>query len=261
VPQVYFIGAGPGDPELLTIKAKKVIQRADVIIYAGSLVNAEIMKLAPLQAEIYNSAELSLEEITALIVSAVNEDKMVARLHSGDPSIYGAIGEQMEYLKQQNIPFEVIPGVSSFSAAAAALKVELTLPEISQSVILTRLGGRTEVPQRERLSSLASHQATMCIFLSIRLIEEVVAELEQGYSPDTPVAVVEHASLYNEKIVRGKLKDITPKVREAGMGRTAMIIVGEAIDPGKRTTSRLYNKGFTHSFRKGKGEGSRSGHN
>ena len=189
--QVYFIGAGPGDPELLTIRAKNIIERADVIIYADSLINPDVCSYARKEAKIYRSASLSLEETTGIIVSAVRQGKVVARLQSGDPSIYGAIQEQMAALDEKGIAYEIIPGVSSLFAAAASLKTELTVPELSQTVIITRMEGKTPVPALESLKSLAQHQASMAIFLSASLIEKVVAELLAWcYHPDTPAAVV-----------------------------------------------------------------------
>ena len=180
--QVYFVGAGPGDPELLTIKAKKVIERADVIIYADSLVNPQVCAHARRGAEIHPSSSLTLEEITEIITRAVHDGKVVARLHTGDPSIYGAIAEQMAELDQRGVTYEIIPGVSSLFAAAAVLKAELTVPDLSQTVIVTRMEGRTPVPEKENLKSLAAHQASLAIFLSASLVDEVVAELLAGGS-------------------------------------------------------------------------------
>lgn len=250
--KVYFIGAGPGDPELITLKAIRIISQADVIIYAGSLVNQEILRYVKETAQIHNSASLNLEEILDLIEAAVKQDRVVARLHSGDPALYGATGEQMELLTREGIPFEVIPGVSSFLAAAAALKRELTLPEVTQTVIITRLTGLTGVPEKESLSSLAKHQASMCIFLSVHLMEEVVAELREGFPPDTPVAVVEKVSWPAEKIIFGNLNTITQLVKAEKIEKTALILVGNFLKPGLKKYSKLYAKNFTHGFREGK---------
>ena len=250
--KVYFIGAGPGDPELITLKAVKIINQADVIIYAGSLINQEILRYAKETAQIHNSASLNLEEILDLIKAAVKQDRVVARLHSGDPALYGATGEQMELLAREGIPFEVIPGVSSFLATAAALKKELTLPEVTQTVIITRHTGRTGVPEKESLSSLAKHQASMCIFLSVHLMEEVVAELREGFPPDTPVAVVEKVSWPGEKIIFGNLNTITQLVKAEKIEKTALILIGDFLKPGLKKYSKLYAKNFTHGFREGK---------
>ena len=191
---VYFIGAGPGDPKLLTIKAKETIKKADIIIYAGSLVNREILKFSAKSARTYDSSKMNLEEVVTIIGKASSTGKIVARIHSGDPSLYGAIQEQMLWCKKNNIPFEVIPGVSSFLAAAAALKQELTLPGISQTVIITRLSGRTKVPPKEDLKLLSRIKATLVIFLSIEMIDTLVKKLSSGYAKDTPVAIVHRAS-------------------------------------------------------------------
>jgi len=248
VTKVYFIGAGPGDPELLTIKAAKVIARADVIIYAGSLVNREVLRHAKETARIYDSAVLTLEEIIAIVEKAVAEGKIVARLHSGDPGLYGAVGEQMELLAQRGIAYEVIPGVSSFAAAAAFLKREYTLPEVSQTVIITRLAGRTDVPEKEELSALAAHRASMCIFLSVHLIDRVVAELRKGYPPQTPVAVVARASWPDARVVRGTLENVAQLVKDEKIERTALILVGDFLDAaGKR--AQLYAPDFAHGYR------------
>jgi len=246
--KVYFIGAGPGDPELLTLKGKKVIEQAEVIIYAGSLVNREILQFARETAEIHDSAGLTREEIVALMEKAVAEGKTVARVHSGDPALYGAIGEQIELLARRGIACEVIPGVSSFTAAAALLKREYTVPEVSQTVILTRLRGRTSVPEKERLSALARHRASMVIFLSVHLIEQVVAELKEGYPPQTPVAVVKRASWPDAQVVCGTLENIAGLVKAKEMGKTALILVGEFLTAGGKY-SRLYDRDFSHGCR------------
>jgi precorrin-4/cobalt-precorrin-4 C11-methyltransferase len=244
--QVYFIGAGPGDPELLTIRAKNIIERADVIIYADSLINPEVCASAREGAEIYPSASLSLEEITEVIINAVKRGKVVARLHSGDPSIYGAIREQMAVLDEKGIEYEIIPGVCSLFAAAAALKTELTVPELSQTVIITRMEGRTPVPDAENLKSLAAHQASLAIFLSASLIEEVVSELlAGGYHPDTPAAVVYRASWPDELVLRTTLRNLVECVKASGIRQQALIMVGKFLNSeGKGRRSRLYDRGF-----------------
>lgn len=246
---VYFIGAGPGDPELLTLKGRRLLDAADIIVFAGSLVNPALLK--GLSAEVHDSAGLNLEEIVALLVTAQAQGRRVVRLHTGDPAIFGAIKEQMAALDRAGVPYEVVPGVSSMAAAAAALKAELTLPEVSQTVIITRQAGRTPVPEKENLTSLASHQATMMIFLSAGLIEQVVAELAAGgYPAATPVAVVEKASWPEERIVRGDLASIAQQVKAAGIRKTAMIAVGQAFAEAELTAvSKLYDKEFAHGCR------------
>ncbi|MDK2810561.1 MAG: precorrin-4/cobalt-precorrin-4 C11-methyltransferase [Petroclostridium sp.] len=248
---VYFIGAGPGDPELITIKGQRLIKEADVIIYAGSLVNREVLNGAKENVEIYNSAGMTLEEVLEVMRKAEAEDKTVARVHTGDPSIYGAIREQMDALDEMGIRYEVVPGVSSFVAAAAALKKEFTLPGVSQTVILTRLEGRTEVPEGEQLRSLARHGASMAIFLSVGMIDRVVEELLEGYPPDTPAAVVQKASWPDQKIVIGTLKDIAQKVKNENITKTAQIVVGDFLG-NDYELSKLYDKTFSHEFRSAK---------
>lgn len=247
---VHFIGAGPGDPELLTVKGKRLIDEADVIIYAGSLVNPRVLSGAKEGARIYNSAVMTLEEVIEVMKEADRQGKQVARVHTGDPAIYGAHREQMDELDRLGIGYDVVPGVSSFLAAAAALKKEYTLPGVSQTVILTRMEGRTPMPEKEKLAGLASHQATMIIFLSVGQIEELARQLETSYPPETPVAVVYKASWEDEKIVMGNLTDIAGKVKEAGITKTALTVVGDFLGD-RYELSRLYDKHFTHEFRKG----------
>ncbi|AKL93580.1 precorrin-4 C(11)-methyltransferase CbiF [Clostridium aceticum] len=248
---VYFIGAGPGDPELITLKGHKKIQEADVIIYAGSLVNPEVLGNRKETAEVHNSASMTLPEVIEVIEKAVKEGKTVARVHTGDPSIYGAIREQIDLLEKQAITYEVIPGVSSFVASAAQLKKEFTLPEVSQTVILTRMEGRTPVPARESLASLASHQTSMAIFLSVQAIEKVVEELLTAYPLNTPVAVVQKATWSDQQIVEGTLENIAQKVKDAGIKKTAQILVGNFLG-NEYALSKLYDENFTHEYRKGK---------
>ncbi|GAB6100475.1 precorrin-4 C(11)-methyltransferase [Halanaerocella petrolearia] len=250
--KVYFIGAGPGDPELLTIKGKKALEEAEVVIYAGSLVNPEILEYAP-QAEVYNSAGMTLEEVVTKMEEARAEGNTVARVHTGDPSIYGALQEQIDYLKQAEIDYEIIPGVSSFLAAAAAVEREFTLPDVAQTVIITRLEGRTPVPKKEQLHKLAKHNTSLAIFLSIHMIDEVVEELKEEYSQETPIAVVQKASWSDERVVQGKLSNIVGKIEAAGIDRTAMILVGDFLDTDY-SHSKLYDKNFSHGFRKAKEE-------
>ncbi len=256
--KVYFVGAGPGDPELLTLKGKRIIEQADLIIYADSLVNPMVCAYAREEAKIHGSSSLTLGEITGLMIEAVAQGKTVVRVHTGDPSIYGAVREQMDVLEGHGIAYEVVPGVSSIFAAAASLGIELTLPDVSQTVIITRLEGRTPVPPKENLGSLAEHQATLVLFLSIAMIEEVVKQLlDGGYAADTPVAVVQRASWVDERTVRGTLSDIASRVRDAGIERQALILVGWALGQGVQAAirgkpSRLYDKNFAHGYRKGR---------
>lgn len=248
--KVYFIGAGPGDPELLTVKGQRIINSAEVIVYAGSLVNKEVLAGARDGVEIHDSAYMAFEEVMAVLEKGIKEGKTVARVHTGDPAIYGAIQEQMNWLAERGIEYEVIPGVSSFLAAAAALKQEYTLPEVTQTVMVTRMEGRTPVPEKEKLASLARHGATICIFLSVGMIEEVVKELQNGYSDDTPIVVAQRVSWPDEKIVRGTLADIASKVKAEKITKTALIIVSPALK-NDGAMSKLYDKTFTHEYRKG----------
>lgn len=246
---VYIVGAGSGDVELITVKGLKRVKEADIIIYAGSLVNPEILKEAKENCEIHNSAYMNLEEVIDVIKRGHSEGKNIVRLHTGDPSIYGAIREQMDILRENNIPFENIPGVSSFCGAAAALQAEYTLPAVSQTVILTRMEGRTAVPEKESIESLSKHNATMIIFLSVGMIDELVKRLMEGYSENTPVAVVYKATWKDEKIVRGTLSDIALKTKEAGINKTALVIVGNCLGDDYEL-SKLYDKNFKTEFRR-----------
>ena len=248
--KVYFIGAGPGDPELITVKGQKIIKEADVIIYAGSLVPKEVIDCHKAGAEIYNSAVLNLEEVMEIMISAVKNNKKTARVHTGDPAIFGAHREQMDILDLYGIEYEVVPGVSSFLAAAAALKKEFTLPDVSQTVICTRMEGRTPVPEGEKLESLASHKASMAIFLSVQMIDEVVEKLLKHYEKTTPIAVVQRASWEDEKIVVGTLENISEKVKEEKITKTAQILVGDFLGD-RYSKSKLYDKYFTHEYRVG----------
>ena len=247
--KVYFVGAGPGDPELISIKGKRIIDEADVIIYAGSLVNKEVLRDAKKGAFIYNSASMNLDEVIEVTKNAVFSGKMVARVHTGDPSIYGAIREQMDRLDEYNIEYEVIPGISSFLATAAALKKEYTLPAVTQTLILTRMEGRTPVPDKDIIEELAKLRATMIIFLSIGAIEELATRLKEGYEENTPVAVVYKASWEEQKIVRGNLNNIARLVKEAGISKTALVVVGDFLGD-EYELSKLYDKNFSHEYRK-----------
>ncbi len=251
--KVIIVGAGPGDKELITVKGKKAIENADIIVYAGSLVNKEVLEYNKKNAKIYNSATMDLDEIVNVMVEGIKNDLNVVRVHTGDPSIYGAIKEQIDELRKYDIDVEIIPGVTSLFAAAATLKSELTLPKVSQTVIITRPEGKTPKPEKEKIKNLAKHQATMAIYLGVGMIEKVCNELvEGGYLEETPVAVVYHASWEDEKIIRGKLNDIAEKVKEAGIKKTALIIVGDVLDPDWYEYSKLYDKDFETEYRKPK---------
>jgi precorrin-4/cobalt-precorrin-4 C11-methyltransferase len=249
--QVYFIGAGPGDPELLTIKARKIIEKADVIVYADSLINPDICAGAKKGAEIHPSASLTLEETHRIICEAAKAGKTVARLQSGDPDIFGAINEQMALLDREGISYEVVPGVSSLFAAAAILKNELTVPELSQTVIITRLEGKTPVPAKENLRSLAQHQTTLAVFLSVSMVEQVQSQLlAGGYPPETPAAVVYRASWPDQKILRTTLDKLALAVKEAGITRQALILTGRFLEAReKQAKSKLYDRNFRHGYR------------
>ncbi len=247
---IVFVGAGAGDPELITLKGRKMLDEADVIVYAGSLVNPALLE--GVEAEIHDSAGMDLDGIMGIMIPACRQGKKVVRLHTGDPSIYGAIREQMQRLDKENIEYEVVPGVSSALASAAALKVELTVPEVTQTVIFTRRAGRTPVPERESLKNLAAIQASMCIFLSVSMMDEVVSELTSGgYAVDTPIAVVEKASWPEQHIVRGTLADIADKIENSEIRKTAMIVVGKALADDDSAASKLYDAGFSHGYRAG----------
>lgn len=248
--KVHFVGAGPGNPEFLTLRAARLLGSCKCCIYAGSLVSPEVLAYLPADAEKYDSAGMTLEETTEVCRRSVGAGVEVVRLHTGDPSIYGAIQEQMAELDKWGIAYEVVPGVSSFQAAAAALKTELTAPEVSQTIILTRAGGRTPVPEKQDLHHLARTESTLCIFLSVHKIEEIAEAVAVYYGKDCPAAVVYRASWPDEKIVSGELGDIGEKVKEANIGKTAMIIIGRALHR-KGAVSKLYDAAFTHGYRKG----------
>lgn len=246
--KVYFIGAGPGDPKLLTLKGKEIIEEAPVVIYAGSLVNKAILDYALKAKEVYNSAELNLDEMREIFKKAKEAGFDVARIHTGDPSIYGAINEQMQVLDELAIDYEVVPGVSSFQAAAAALKQELTLPEVCQTITLSRVAGRTPVPEKESLRELIRTRPTLALFLSVTQLDEIAETLKGAYTADTLVAVVYRATWPDERIVRGTLEDISEKVKEAGITKTALIMIGEVLSK-KAGASLLYDKDFSHMYR------------
>ncbi len=241
-PKVVFVGAGPGDPELLTLRGKREIENADVIIYAGSLINKEILKYAREDVIAIDSHGKTRTEIFALYEQfVVKEGKVVVRLHSGDLSFYSAIQEQMEFLNSKNIEFEVVPGVTSFSAASASLKREFTSPGISQTLIITKPTGKTGKPEKESIKELSTHGATMIVFLGIHLIDDIVSELRVGYPPETPVAVVHKASWTEEEIIKGTLENIADRVKSAGIKSQSLIIVGDVLE--KSGISKLYGGG------------------
>ena len=250
---VHIVGAGAGDPELITVKGQKLLSAADIVIYAGSLVNPELLKFCKEGVEIFNSAEMTLDEVIHVIEVANAAGKDVVRLHTGDPSIYGAIQEQVDILTEKSIEFEIVPGVSSFLAAAAALKQEFTLPGITQTVILTRQSGVTPVPDSESLKNLAKIESTICIFLSVKLIDKIVEDLLAAeLSPNTPVAVVHKASWAEQKILRGTIETISEQVKAAGITRTALVIVGKCLNSKRYEKSHLYSPKFSHMFRRAK---------
>ena len=246
--KVYFIGAGPGDPELITVKGKRIIESSGYCIYAGSLVNKDILNYCSDSTKIYDSASMALDEIIKVMEEAKDKNVDVARVHTGDPSIYGAIQEQMSELDKREIDYEVVPGVSSFLAAASALKQELTLPGVSQTIIITRIEGRTPVPETEKLEVLSKTKATLCIFLSVKEIKRVAEILKPAYGNDCPVAIVYKASWSDEKIINSDLDNVVEATIQNDIKKTAMIIVGEVLSRNFEY-SKLYDKHFKHSYR------------
>lgn len=246
---VHFVGAGPGAADLITVRGQNLLKQADVIIYAGSLVNPEHLKLAKEGCQIYDSASMTLEQVIEVMGKAEAEGLMTVRLHTGDPSIYGAIREQMDLLAKEQIEYDVTPGVSSFCGAAAALKAEYTLPDVSQTVIITRMAGRTPVPEKEEIARLASHQATMAIFLSTGLLDSLSKELVRGgYSPDTPAAIVYKATWPEEKVFYGTVETLPQIAKENHITKTALILVGRFLGDSYER-SKLYDPSFTHEYR------------
>lgn len=246
------MGCGPGDPDLITIKAKKIIQKADIVVYSGSLIPTQILNFCK-KAKLHDASKLVREEIFEILKENAKKNKVVVRLHDGDPSIYGAIKEQIDNLQPEGIDSEVVPGVTSFLASAAALGIQLTLPGVTQTIIITRAESRTKVPKEERISELAKHKATMIFYLSVHLLSNIVKQaIEGGYTTSTPVAVVYRASWNDQKIITGTLTDITKKVRDEKITRTAIVIIGDVIQPKSYEYSKLYDKTFSHGFRKAK---------
>ncbi len=243
---IYFIGAGPGAADLITVRGMKLLEKASLVVYAGSLVNPALLDYCPETCETLNSASMTLEEVISAMTSRGREETVV-RLHTGDPSIYGAVREQMDELDRLGYDYEIVPGVSSMNAAAAALRAEYTLPGVSQTVIVSRMAGRTPVPEKENIRSLAAHGASMVLFLSVGMLDALCAELiAGGYAPDTPAAVVYKATWPDEKLVRATLETL-PRAA-AGIGRTALVLVGGFLD-GSKERSKLYDPSFSHMFR------------
>ena len=249
---ILFCGAGPGDPELITVKGQKALSNADLIVYAGSLVPEAVLKWKNATAKTINSASLDLDEIITILAEHYFAGEKVVRLHTGDPALYGAIFEQIARLQEKKIPYAIIPGVTAAFAAAAAMGIEYTLPEISQTLILTRMAGRTPVPEAENLKSLAAHKASLVIYLSISLVNHVAAILSETYGPDSRCAVVFRASQPEERIIFSSAKKLAETVRKENITHQALIIAGHVLEiaPDKLATfSKLYDKGFTHGFR------------
>lgn len=248
--KVYIIGAGPGDPELITVKGARLVERCPVVLYTGSLVPEAVIARARPEARLLDSSGMTLDEIVAVLVAARDAGEDVARVHTGDPSIFGSTAEQMRRMDALGIAYEIVPGVSSFAAAAAAIGKELTLPELCQTVILTRGEGRTPMPPDEKLVDLARHQATLCLFLSITLIRQVAEELAPAYGADCPVCVVHKASWPDQQIVWGTLADISERVKRAGLKTTSMVLVGRVLTAHDFAESRLYAADFSHGYRR-----------
>jgi precorrin-4/cobalt-precorrin-4 C11-methyltransferase len=249
-PAVYIIGAGPGDPELLTVKAQKILDRADVILYADSLVPKQILQNVRADAKLIPTGNKTLEEIVPLAISFVRQNLSVVRLHSGDLSLYSAIGEQMQAFSKAGIPFELIPGISAFQAAAAKLGTELTVPELVQTIILTRISGRASaVPESEELASLAAHKASLCLYLAARHVEDAQAQLLQHYPPDTPVAICFRIGWQDEKIWLVPLEKMTEVSQENNLIRTTLYLISPALQQAVKTRSRLYHPEHSHLFR------------
>ena len=250
---VYFVGAGTGAADLITVRGMRLLEKADVIIYAGSLVNPELLNYAKEGCEVHNSAHLTLEEVLEIMDKAEKEKKITVRLHTGDPSIYGAIREQMDELDHMGIAYESCPGVSACFGAAASLNLEYTLPDISQSLIITRMEGRTKVPEKESIESFAAHQASMAIYLSTGMLEELSRRLVVGgYRPDTPAALVYKATWPDEEAYVCTIETLHATAKEHGITKTALVLVGDAIAHQNYEKSRLYAADFSTEFRQAK---------
>ena len=247
---IYFIGAGPGAPDLITLRGAELLRRAGMIVYAGSLVNPALLDYAPQGCEVYDSALMTLDEVMEKLLDGERRGLTTVRLHTGDPSLYGAIREQMDRLRAEGVEFDVVPGVSSFCAAAAAIPAEYTLPGVSQTLIISRMEGRTPVPAREGIRSLAAHGASMVLFLSSAMLKELASELiAGGYPPETPAALVYKASWPDERVLRGPLASIPAMAEEAGISKTALVLVGGFLGDDY-DLSRLYDASFSHGCRR-----------
>ena len=250
---IYFVGAGSGAPDLITVRGAKLLSEADVIVYAGSLVNPALLDYKKQGCEVYDSAKMTLEEVIAVMAPAARAGKTVVRLHTGDPCVYGAHREQMDELDKLGLDYEVCPGVSSFCGAAAALHLEYTLPGVSQSLVITRMAGRTPVPEAESIESFAAHKASMAIFLSTGMLEELSRRLVAGgYDPDTPAAIVYKATWPDEKVCVCTVQTLAQTAREHGITKTALILVGRAVAHQEYNRSELYHPAFSTEFRKAK---------
>lgn len=246
------MGCGPGDPDLITVKAKKLLQKADIVVYSGSLIPEQILKICK-KAKMHDASGMVREEIFDILKDGSNKNKLTVRLHDGDPAIYGAIREQTDNLQKEGIEFQVIPGITSFLASSAALGLQLTLPGVTQTMIITRAEKRTKVPKEEQISELAKHKSTMIFYLSVHLVSDIVKEaIKGGYPKTTPAAVVYRASWPDQKIIIGTLEDITKKVWAEKITRTAIVIIGDVIQPKSYEYSKLYDKTFSHGYRKAK---------
>lgn len=247
---IHFVGAGSGAADLITLRGKQQLEEADIIIYAGSLVNPALLNYAKEDCEIFNSAQMTLEEVLDVMLRGTKEDKQIVRLHTGDPCLYGAIREQMDVLDREGIPYDYTPGVSSFCGAASALNLEYTLPDISQSVIITRMAGRTPVPEKESIESFAAHNATMVVFLSTGLLEELSQRLiAGGYTADTPAAIVYKATWDDEKSFICTVGTLAETARKNNITKTALMIIGNVVGCTGYDRSKLYDPGFTTEFR------------
>lgn len=251
---VYFVGSGPGDPELITIKAKRLLESADIVIYSGSLLNHEILNFAKKEANLFDAAKLDRNEIYEILRDSTKNGKLAIRFHDGDPGIFSTIREQIDRLEKDGLCCKVIPGITSLLGAAASMNLELTLPGITQTIIITRAEFRTAVPDREKISELSKHGATMAFYLSVHLLDRVIEELLKGgiYNNQTPVAIVYKATWDEEKILKGTIETISKKVKENRIVKTALIIVGDVISPKEYEFSKVYDSQFTHGFRKNK---------
>ena len=249
---IHFVGAGSGAADLITVRGKKYLEKADVIIYAGSLVNPVLLDETKGGCRIYNSAKMTREEVLEVMFQAEKEGKMTVRLHTGDPCLYGAIREQMDVLDERGIAYDYCPGVSSFSGAASALNLEYTLPGVSQSVVITRMAGRTPVPEKESIESFAAHHATMVVFLSAGMLDELSGRLiAGGYAPDTPAAIVYKATWEDEKSFVCTVETLAQTAKENNITKTALMIIGDVVAHHSYERSKLYDPGFTTEFRKG----------